>query len=564
MDFLYSHKKNQSLVFQVKFVEDLYQQKPEPGILIVEKLKHLDYTVIEEERKLMLLGDVIQYGGSDRLRDKGFFYRIEYCDATKELEFHSDYHSFLPIYYIETDDELIVSSSADYLFSMLNNSEVDPHFLAQMAVFNFPIGETCFFKEVKRLEYGRHIKIDHNELSIVNDRRFYDHYADPPEPYRKSLNKVVSSFIQETKAYYKDPCYITLTGGFDGRTATALAHYYYADFITYSHGKMDNDDVYIPLSLAKKFGFSHEVVDLGGNYASQEHIKYVKQYLRHSGGMNGFLYPHITYGAAIRADKGRPILTGFVGSELLRNAHFAGAITSQAAIELADSDENDPAESYICGKEFEVLHSDVSKEITYQVVDQARLYFRSLPNKLMKNQKLSCFDFEEIIPKLFGTWVYSCMHYAKIRAPFLDNAFFYVIVRTEVAQFYRKFMEKNPIKRFWGQYMYSKIMEKTWPEIGREMSGKGYAPSDLLTIGGRMRVARGYFKKEQKKKNVTYDNLGLVSGYYSYLESYPGLLKTNKGSITNREVLERNEKFRDTILLLSSFKLYKSIITKDE
>ena len=562
MDFIYSHKKNMPLDFQVEYVEDIYKQKPESGILKIEKLRHLDYKAIETGKQVLLIGDVVQYGGDDRLGDKGFFYRIEYNEHANELEFHSDYHSFLPIYYIETPEEIIVSSSADYLFGLLDNLEVEPHFIAQMAVFNVPIGETCFFQGVKRLEYGKHIKIDHDGLRIVHDRRFYDHYADPPEPYRNSLNKVVASFIQETKAYYKDPCYITLTGGFDGRTATALAHYYNADFITYSHGKTDNDDVYIPLRLAKKLGFTHEVVDLGEDYVCQEHIRYVRQYLKHSGGMNGFLYPHITYGAASRSDKTRPIITGFVGSELLRSAHFAGALTSQAALQLADSDHNDAAESYMSSKEFEVISSYISRESIGQVVEQVRMYFQSLPSALSKNQSIACFEFEEIIPKFFGTWVYSCMHHARIRAPFIDNAFFSVIVRTQVSQFYRKFMEKNPIKRFWGQYLYSKIMEKTWPELGREMSGKGYAPSDLLSIKGRMRVARGYFRKEQKKKTATFDNLGLVSGYYRFVESCSELQKPMDGSIVSRETLERNEKVRDAILLLSSYKVYLSSITQ--
>lgn len=560
MDFIYSHKKNKPLDFQVEYIEDLYQQKPESGILKIEKLMHLDYNAIEAEKQVLLMGDVVQYGEDDRLKDKGFFYRIEYSDKDKRFEFYSDYHSFLPIYYIETPEELIVSSSVDYLFSLLDNPKVNPRFLAQMALFNYPIGDTCFFKGVKRLEYGKHIKIDHNGLRIVHDRRFYDHYANPPEPYRKSLNKVVTSFIHETKTYYKDPCYITLTGGFDGRTATALAHYNNADFITYSHGKMDNDDVYIPLNLAKKFGFTHEVVDLGEDYVCQEHIQYVKQYLKHSGGMNGFLHPHITYGAASRSDKARPIITGFVGSELLRNAHFPGAITSQAALLLADNEGNDPTEAFFRSKEYAVVRSELTKECIQNGVNQVRSYFQALPKALSKNQRIACFEFEEIIPKVFGTWIYSCMHYARIRAPFIDNAFFSVIVRTEVSQFYRKFMEKSPIKRFWGQYLYAKIIEKTWPELGREMSGKGYAPNDLLSIGGRIRVANGYFKKEKKKISANFDNLGLVSGFYQFLDNYSDLQKSQDRGYFSRDLLEHNEKIRDSILLLSSHRLYESTI----
>lgn len=557
MDFIYSYRKKQPLGFTVNYVQDIYKHKPESGFLIIERLDHIDYLEYHENDDILLMGDVIQFGFEDRLADKGFFYRIFHDQHQSCIEFHSDYHSFLPLYYIENEEEIIISSSVDYLFRLLEHPEPNPLFLAQMVLFNVPLGDTCFFNGVKRLEYGQYISIDLNGLDIVQEKRFYDFYAKHPVPYRKSLSTVVKSFIDETGKYYKEPCYITLTGGFDGRTATALARFYNSDFITYSHGKEDNDDVYIPKMLSQKFGFTHEVVDLGDEYVSNKHNHFVKEHLRHSGGMNGFLYPHASYSAASRVDKSRPIITGYVGSELLRNAHFAGAITSQAALALVACEEIDLEEAFLGSKEALLLSSELSIESLRLVVDRLKMYLRSLPKHLSENQSLACFEFEEVIPKLFGTWVYSSLHYAKFRAPFIDNAFFHMIVTTEVSQFYRKFLEKNPIKRFWGQYLYSKIMEKTWPEIGREMSGKGYAPADLLSLIGRIRVTKGYFRKERLKRSVTFDNLSLISGLKKHLIERSEN-KTDVGEIdTILEDLHHNERLRDVLLLKYSYRLYK-------
>ncbi len=111
------------------------------------------------------------------------------------------------------------------------------------------------------------------------------------------------------------------------------------------------------------------------------------------------------------------------------------------------------------------------------------------------------------------------MHYAKIRAPFIDRQFFREIVKTEISQFYRKFMEQNPLKRFWGQYLYAQIINKTWPQIGKEMSGKGYAPADLLSLWGRIKITYGYSGKKKRMRRRNFDNLGLISGMLHYVKS---------------------------------------------
>ena len=66
----------------------------------------------------------------------------------------------------------------------------------------------------------------------------------------------------------------------------------------------------------------------------------MKEYLCYSGGMNGFLYPHVLYEAFVLGENSWPIITGYMGSELLRNAHFGEAVTSTFGIYFLTKGEN--------------------------------------------------------------------------------------------------------------------------------------------------------------------------------------------------------------------------------
>ena len=521
MDFLLRAPKKEEIYFRVEYISELKSINPQNGVLYIEKLRHLDYKEnnIENGNKEVIAGDIINYHSEDEMANKGFFYIIKYDAAANTIEFHSDYQSFLPIYYYKDENYYLISSSVDIIFTLLQELEINQDFITEIALLNAPFQDNCFFKKIKRLNYGCFLKIDNNGLKEIRTKRFYDYYSENPIPYKKALNRVVESFIDNCSKYFTEPAYVSLTGGFDGRTVTSIAHYCNNDFIAFSHGKAEYSDVFIPLKLSQKFKFPYKLIDLDDNYVENYYERFVREYLIYSGGMNGFLYPHFPYDAFILAENPRPIITGYIGSELLRNAHFAGAITSKYVLDFLINGENYAEQHIENNTNYNVLREFLDSKIIQRLAEKIIDYFGSLPQNLNNNQKLACFEFEEVLPKLFGTWVYAGMHYAKIRAPFIDRQFFGEIVKTEISQFYRKFMEQNPLKRFWGQYLYAQIINKTWPQIGKEMSGKGYAPADLLSLWGRIKITYGYSGKKKRMRRRNFDNLGLISGMLHYVKS---------------------------------------------
>lgn len=560
MDFLFLTQKSESIGFKVSYVERFDPTRTETNTLYIEKLDHLDYIESKGEAHTILFGDVIEYDASSEFKAKGFFYQIRFSPSKQTIEFAPDLHNFLPIYYTEHASRVIISSSIDWLLKILPQRVYNPSFVTDIALFNGPLGSTCIIKSIHRLEYGRKLLLTPTELAVTGKRRIYDYFLKKPVEYKKALDGIVDRFIENCSQYLKGPCAISLTGGFDGRTIVAVAHSFRTEFSAYSYGKIKYDDVSVPAMLSQKLGFPYELIDLAEGFIEVDHLPSVREYLSFSGGMNGFLYPQAHLAAKHYAKRSLPLITGYCGSELLRNAHSAGTMTSTALVDLVAQDYQLALQSVNSSPAIALLGPEyLNNGLVVSSLKKAEEYVLSLPDWLNNNQKLAVFVFEEALPKLFGTWVYAGMHYSRIRVPFMDNNFFYQIIQTKVSQVYRSFLENNPFKRFYGQLLYSKIIDKTWPELGHYTSDKHYAPADLLNIAGRLKVAYGYIGKKKRIKRINYDNLGLVSGALKYIKTLEGKgIKTLLDDDLT-EQMYKNVSVRDMILLKLSVDEYKRI-----
>lgn len=553
MDFVVKVQKKSDQSFQHQYVEML-PISCAPSVLYIQKLPHLDYHLYEDIESIILrFGDVIEPGNRFGSNTKGFFYTIVLHRKGMRAELFSDLHSFLPLYLMETYEAFYISSSVDHLARISLKKTPDSQFIAEIALFNVPLRERCFFHELRRIPFGRHVLVEQGNFIIAGERRVYREFSEFPRDYKHAIGDMVELFTVNSRHYFDQFSQVALTSGFDSRTMTALAHYYKKGFACFTHGKKENHDVMIPMELSSRLGFSHRFIELNDDYVRNHHLRFVSEYLRVSGGMNGFLYPHFIYDPWVLSEEKNPIITGFCGSELLRNPHFGGAISSQTAINMLWGGLDHASRQLQLDHSMEMLDSKyIEKDTLNQCLADLERYYSNLPSELTLNQKLAVFEFEEVIPKLFGTWIYGGMHYCRIRAPYMDTSFFSAIMKTEVSQVYRRFMEKNPLKRFWGQVLYANIIDKTWPELGHELSGKGYAPADLLSFTGRFRILRGYMGKAKRARSVTYDNLGLISGFQKYSNEHEFGKNYGLEDETAIENLFIQERIRDMALLNAS------------
>ena len=96
MDFLIKLNKKHIKDIEYLYINDLATITFNTEKLYIEKLPHLDYKVLDGEKQVFLLGDIIAYDEKDEENNKGFFYRIVWDKNYHKLEFYSDYSNFLP------------------------------------------------------------------------------------------------------------------------------------------------------------------------------------------------------------------------------------------------------------------------------------------------------------------------------------------------------------------------------------------------------------------------------------------------------------------------------------
>ena len=530
MDFILKKQRYATDLIRIESRDSLFNINIEEGVLYYEKLNHLDYPISRKDRKLsLLLGDVIN---QDIDNAKGIYYFIE-IDDNNVVTIRSDIHSLLPLYYLVSGDMICVSSSFYLLSKQLDKKTINSDFSVDLAILYANMAYDTYLKEIKRTRYGDEIVID-DDLNVINRHRFFDYFVTNPDKIDQSIESVSESFIDNCKDYITDPCAISLTGGFDGRTITGCAHYYGSDYITFSYGKKGNGDVDNPLLISKLLGMEYHLVELNDTYVERYFEESALTSLKLSGGISGFQAPQNLYYVKKIGEIRNIIVTGYLGSELLANPKRGNdEVVSQSVVDYllqGMCKSNFAFNNFELLKEIEILNDE--KEI-FDSLTRLDNYFKELPDNLSKNQMLIAYNFENIVRNTFGIWIYNGMHYAKIRVPFLDYNFFNDTAKTEVSCFYRKFLEGNLYKRIAGQLLYPNILKRTWPELNNIVSSKGYSPAEVVSYIGILNIAIKRLFGLNPFKEDPRDNRSRVAGTKlfieksGYNESYKRFLNAN-------------------------------------
>lgn len=256
MDFLIKFTPQSISDFKIEFCENLETITPAINTLYVEKLKHLDYVETKNQVESQIaFGDVIGFnGGNCNLPDcKGIFYLVTLNDEKKRLTLQPDMHGLLPIFYCQLGEFFFASSSFIALASRLDQKTINPDFYPQLALLFTQINGETYFNKIKRLEYGEIVELS-DTFKIHSVNRFFNFFTTTPKSFKSSIHEIADKFIEISKDYLQEPCAISLTGGFDGRTITACAHYHNKNFMNFSYGRKGNGDVDNPLFIANKLG----------------------------------------------------------------------------------------------------------------------------------------------------------------------------------------------------------------------------------------------------------------------------------------------------------------------
>lgn len=439
----------------------------------------------------------------------GHYYYILLNKNSGELFIGNSMFSILPLYYYQNNNRIVFSENALSLGRHLSLKNISRRFILETILFNYPLFNNSILEDVNLLPSNSYFKISGAEISIIKHTRIEEYFSSSPRLWKRSVNEMRDVFLETVKKYLPDKPYAhALTGGFDGRTLVSAALYYKKNFSCYSFGSSESKDTLIASHLAGKADIPFKNIELNDEYASESSLGNGSEFIENSSGTATFARAHYLYATKRLHSDYEHIITGNFGSEIFRAAHNAGAVISQNLYSLFNSNNPDEGIKAIENSlEFRCLHlaDDISaweglKEDILKLPCYDTRY-----SGFTKNQRFYVFVFEEIFRKYFGAEMVNQFQYIKNRSPFLDMDFLKAIFKTELAGIHSGFFEHNPFKRYKGQVLYAHIIRKAYPQFGKLMTDKGYRPDDLITIFGKLNIAKGYLSKITRKATPYFD-----------------------------------------------------------
>jgi len=507
------------------------------------------YRYENEVNQFLILGDLIipvEYHGKEEgyiknicedfdfntlRRLNGFFYLIRVNKVQQCIEVFNSLFSILPIYYYQSKNQIIISSRIEFIKNKLKNAVIiNKKFILEKILFNYPLFNETLFKEISLLPGNYFLRLSEGKINFIQHTKISDSFVDKPIPWKKSLDLMCDLFLDVVNEYFPNDIFaISFTGGFDGRTLVAVALALNKNFESYAFGSPESNDVHIPLTISQALDFRFTPIWLDENYINNHFLKHGIDFLFYTEGYGNIGRSHYLYAMQELQKRNKFILTGNFGSELFRAIHIRGVVTTDLLIDIfSERKDVKLIEKIKNSSQLKLLNMSHFENILGELIDEIIDYRKCFGNHFSLNQLLYRYIFEETFRKYFGSEIVAESFYLQNRSPYLNFRFIGEFLKSELAGVNNSFMEDNPLKRFRGQILYSYIINKIYPKLSSWKTGRGYAPKDLLSIPGKLRVAKSYFLKMFSDNNSKIDPFSVQPSLTCHSETITGWLKFNE------------------------------------
>lgn len=501
-----------------------------------------------EQAKESFLKEFFQHFTPDKLREmKGFFYIIQVESHNGTIKIYSSLFNILPVYYFMTADQYYISSGIESIRkSCLFPFTINKKFLLEKLLFNYAFLNDTIIEDIHLLAANCYLEFGPN-LEIKKHTFISDYFVSSPLPWKKSIEEISELYLEMIPAYFPDKFfYMTLTGGFDGRTNVAAALKYHKNFSTFSYGSAGSPDIIIPRRISEKINIRYESFYLDDQYNRDEFLPHAVQLVEQTDANAGISRAHYL-NVAQKLGHNIHILTGNFGSELMRSMHILGAMISPQLFDifsnlvLGDRQKKSPKKSqpilfYGTGKKkleqsiannpnLRFLELENFKNELNNLISDIIQYQENLQHQFTLNQNFYVYMFEEVFRKYFGPEIIiqaSCKLYN--RSPYLDFGFIQALLRTELAGINSHFWESNPLIRFRGQVLYAHIIQKAFPALVEIPTDRLYKPADFFSLKGKLNIAASFFFRKYLKKqplNSPDYNRKCYQTHMNYFKSLP-------------------------------------------
>ena len=460
----------------------------------------------------------------------------------KEIEIYTDPYGITPNYFLETDQEIIISNSIYKLSTFLHNLSFNIEAIADYLLFNYVIQGRTFLSGIQQIRGGQKL--------TIKEARFSEHnYLDwkllknmEPDP-AQSIEYILADFIRD-RSNGKVQTYVGLSGGFDSKTIVAACLFNKINFGTYTFGNSANSDVVAAKKTAEILDLNFTQLDLSQKNNS-EYKEAFELFLERN---ENLAFPPTLMNYIFVNDliESSQIFTGKMGSEIIMGPSLiSGLIFTNCAKELFNT-------SDIISLKKKLISISTVRNL-FKDDSGFDIYCSKLMEYTYQENKLNLLQFllTETYAKFFGQ-VNNSMNKHSILNPFTDIRFLKLILKNKL--WYGE-QRKNPFEKMKARSHYFNWIKNLHPKtldtpLDRGLKLKSYNKNILYIKPALNYIYRKLFiSKSKKSTNLLFDFLVKEStlAECEWLPLNPSIqdfiknkrtLYSGKKTLTNLEKLE--------------------------
>jgi hypothetical protein len=424
---------------------------------------------------------------------KGNFTLVIVNERLQQITLYNSHFGISPFYYAIYGQRFLFSTSLATIVQNLTRApELDLVAIAELSLFNYPLGDRTYFQQVQMLRPAEKIIADIKGIRSErygNVRTLYDvkllSHNEALEIGASLFHKTVNDLVIDTPRV----C-VSFTSGFDSRAILSVLEKPTTEYLGYSFGIAGSLNITIPQQIARQHGFPYQPVILNGIYESVFN-EYALRAVMLSDCLSTVERANYPYVFEKLADFSPVVITGLFGSELLRTFQNIGHIVSENLVRV-DLAANPIAElrqlistplttGYLAPELFQKTVQEVEYDVSRVLIEQF--------GDMSPDKRFYMFLLTEGLRKYFGAEVHMERPWGTNRFPYLDDEFVEFAFSAPFVGVYSHTIKPSINNRYRSQYFYAYIIRKYRPDLLDAATDHGYSPRDVVSPFGLLKIA---------------------------------------------------------------------------
>lgn len=439
---------------------------------------------------------------------KGNFTPVIVNERLQQITLYNSRFGISPFYYTLDGQQFLFSTSLAAIVQNLTRvPELDLAAITELAMFNYPLGNRTYFRQIKILRPAEKIIANTAGVRAWNYWDVKTLYDAKLLPEKDALEIGASLFHKTVNDLSADMprIRVSFTSGFDSRAILSVLEKPLSDYLSYSFGIPGSLNITIPQKIAHELGFSYQPVILNSNYESA-FDKYAQRAVMLSDCLSTVERANYPYAFEKLADFSPVVITGLFGSELLRTFQNVGYIVSSGLIRLNGSPDPMAELQKIINESNSIRY--FAQEALYKSWDEVeadvQVGFAEPFKKLLSDRRFYMFLLTEGLRKYFGAEIHMERPYGVNRTPFLDDEFVEFLFQAPFSGVYSRALRPTIRNRYRSQYFYAYIIRKYRPDLLDAATDHGYSPRDVVSPFGLLKIAPKHLYWRWKRRQIDY------------------------------------------------------------